>query len=153
MTSKPPFRLWHVRSWPTYCSFPPYLDLVSFGFVLVNFTQVLFEDLSLFVQSRVVLHLFILPRIPLISNVWSTAIPDTTYKPNTPLSIHFFSTWNWINIICNYRLLFSGDPPAQWNYPIVLPSLSSPPCERGIVLWCWRKHYTQHRVKTLHMQK
>lgn len=50
----------------TYGSFPPDLDPESFGFVPLDASNALFEGLSLFVQVRVVLHLFILPRIPIL---------------------------------------------------------------------------------------
>lgn len=49
---------------PTYGSFTPDLHPVSFGLVLVYSTQLLFEGLPLFGEIGVVVHLFILPRIP-----------------------------------------------------------------------------------------
>lgn len=67
--------------WLTYSGFPPNLDLVPFGFVLVNFTNLLFEGLSPFVQGRVVLHLFVLPRIPFVCDKRGSAtISDAAFR-------------------------------------------------------------------------
>ena len=56
---------------PTYGGFPPYLDLVSFGLILVDVCQMLLKSLSLSIESRIVLHLFVFPWVPfLVFNEW-----------------------------------------------------------------------------------
>lgn len=89
--------------------------------------------------------------------------PSLTPPANTAHHLHSANRHGFSVTTIKYRLLIvnvwfyftqricsRGYLTVVWNYP---SSLFSPLCERGKLLWCWRRHCMQRRVKMPHTQK